>query len=292
MRLCSIDTTLNEKIQPKTITDVIDEEIAQVKINIVKKVGAGLDRKTLEKSHILFITLPTKKLTQNQYIELTSYIDIGGCLILTLPSPTWESLGRFFEELRKELGISFQPNHVYGLPKIPNNVRLIGSDTSPIKAHEIDYNTNPDFMRENGIKKYIPLAHIDDEPIVLAAYKRRGRFIIFSSPEIFDEENSDFLNRLIKLSVRKEDYMFPDNEEKKQIGKSSFYLLFQHACLDSYLLSLFHYNFMFFQEVINFTSIEDLSILINSTISKQKVEGEFPSLKEIKSSLNKLKIRV
>ena len=146
MKLCSIDTSLNEEVKAKTIAGTINPDIAQVKINIVKKRGPGLDRSTLERSHVLFISLPRKKLTQEEYIELISYIDIGGCLILTLPSPPWTDLGRFFEEFRKEIGISFQSKFVYGLPKIPIETRLIGSELTITKAQVINAENNASFI--------------------------------------------------------------------------------------------------------------------------------------------------
>ena len=290
MRLCSIDTSLNEGIQPKAITDVLNPEIAEVKFNIIKKIGAGLDRNILEKSHILFISLPRKKLTQDQYIELTSYIDIGGCLILTLPSPPWENLGRFFEEFIKELGISFQPHYVYGLPKIPVNTRLIGSKLKITKAHVIDYETQKEVLKERGLKTYIPLALMDNQPVVLAGYKRRGRFIVFSSPEIFSKQNSPYLTKLIRLSSKRIDYLISTKDDKIKLGDTNYYVLFQHACLDSYLLSLYHYNFMFYQGVIKFKTIEYLLKKIHTIISKQKIEGKLPDISEIGTSLQSLKL--
>ena len=281
MRLCSINTTLNEKKDPKTIMDAIDPKIANIRFNVVKKIGAGLDRNTLEKSHILFISLPRKKLTQEQYIELISYIDIGGCLILTLPSPPWDELGRFFEELRKELGISFKSNFVFGFPRIPKDTRLVGSTLTITKAHVIDYNMDDKFLKDSGIKDYIPLALMDNHPVILAAKKRRGKFIIFSTPEIFKIQNSDFLNRLILLITKRENLLFSISEEKRKFGDSNFYLRIQHACLDSYLLSLFHYNFMFYQEVISYTTLEELSQSVYNIVSEQKVLGELPKLEDV-----------
>jgi hypothetical protein len=281
MRLCSIDHSLNEEIHPKEIINSINPDIANVKFNIVKKRSPGLVRDTLEKSHILFISLPRKKLTQEQYIELISYIDIGGCLVLTLPSPPWTDLGRFFEEFRREIGISFQSNFVYGLPKIPMNVRLIGSKLTITKAHVINSNMNEDFMKETGIKKFIPIALMDDQPVVLAALKRRGRFIIFSTPEIFTQQNSDFLSRLIHLSTGKKEYLLSKTVQKYQIGESNFFLLLQHACLDSYLLSLYHYDFIFHQETINIAQEDKLPQRIYSIITKQKVLSERPGIEQI-----------
>ena len=290
MRLCSIDTSLQEEVNAKSITSVINPEIAQVKFNIVKKRGPGLDRKTLEKSHILFISLPRKKLTQEQYIDLISYIDIGGCLILTLPSPPWTELGRFFELFRKELGISFQSKFVYGLPKIPLETRLIGSELTITKAHVIEVNTDSDFMKENGIKKHIPLALLGNEPVVLAVYKRRGKFIVFSTSEIFNHKNSDFLNRLVLIASRKEDYLLSNVIKKVQIGETNFSMRFQTACLDTYLLSLYHYNFVSHQSIIDLTTMRDLPIRISSIISKQKVLSERPSLQEIEDAIEKFVI--
>ena len=290
MRLCSIDTTLNESVQPKQITSVVDTEIAEVKFNIVKKIGAGLDRNILEKSHILFISLPRKKLTQDQYIELTSYIDIGGCLVLTLPSPPWDDLGRYFEEFRKELGISFQSNYVYGLPKIPVDTRLIGSKLKITQAHVIEYESQKNLLKERGIKKYIPLALMDNKPVILAGYKRRGRFIIFSSPEIFSKQNSNYLTKLIRLSSKRMDYFLSTKEDRIKIGDTNYYVLLQHACLDSYLLSLYHYNFMFYQRDFKFKTIEYLLKKIHTIISKQKIEGRLPDLSEIGTSLQSLKL--
>ncbi len=285
MRLCSIDYSLNEEIHPKVIMNSIDPEKANVKFNIVKKRSSGLDRNTLEKSHILFISLPRKKLTQEQYIELISYIDIGGCLILTLPSPPWTDLGRFFEEFRKEIGISFQSNFVYGLPNIPMNVRLIGSKLTITKAHVINSNMNEDFMKETGIKRYIPIALMDEQPVVLAALKRRGRFIVFSTPEIYTKQNSDFLSRLILLSAGKKEYLLSKTVQKYQIGDSNFSLLLQHACLDSYLLSLYHYDFVFHQETINIAEEVELPQRIHSIITRQKVLSERPNIEQILESI-------
>ena len=291
MKVCSIDTTLNEQIKPKDIVDSIDPETANVKINIIKKVSGGLDRKTLEKSHVLFIGLPKKKINQELFIELTSYIDIGGCLILTLPSPEkWEDLGRFFGEMSEELGISFQSKFVYGLPKIAEDTKLVGTKLIVTKAHVIEFNSNKKFMKESGIKNYIPLALIDDKPIALAAYKRRGRFIVFSSPEVFSPKNKDFLNSLIFLSSTKEDYLFPKNSKKTKFGDTNFFIVLQHACLDNYLLSLYHYNFMFSQQVVQPKSKTKLVTLINTIISKQKVLGEPPKKEEILQTLNKFDI--
>ena len=286
MRLCSIDTSLNEEISDKKITGVINPEIAQVKFNIVKKRGPGLDRKTLEKSHILFITLPRKKISQEQYIELISYIDIGGCLILTLPPPPLTELGRFFEEFRKEIGISFKSEVVFGLPKIPLETRMIGSSLTITKAHIIEANSDPDFMKENGIKNYIPLALMDGEPVVLAANKRRGKYIILSTPEIFNPKNTDFLNRLLYLASRKEDFLLSSELDKVQIGKSNFSMKLQVGCLDTYLLSLYHYNFVFHQTIIDLSKMKDLPIRISSIISKQKVQSERPGLPEIEDAID------
>ncbi|NPD88654.1 MAG: hypothetical protein HGN29_08010 [Asgard group archaeon] len=290
MKLCSIDTTLNESIQPKQITSVVDIEIAEIKFNIIKKIGTGLDRNILEKSHILFISLPRKKITQDQYIELTSYIDIGGCLVLTLPSPPWDDLGRFFDEFRKELGISFQSNYVYGLPRIPVDTRLIGSELKITQAHVIEYETRKDLLKERGIKNYIPLALMDNQPVIIAGYKRRGRFVIFSSPEIFNKQNSTYLTKLIRLSSKRMDYLLSTKEEKIRIGDTNFYALIQHACLDSYLLSLYHYNFIFYQGDFKFTTIEYLLKKIHNIISKQKIEGKLPDLSEIGTSLQSIKL--
>ena len=287
MRLCSIDTTLNENLDPQTIIDAIDPEIANIKFNIIKKIGAGMDRKTLEKSHILFISLPRKKLTQEQYIDLISYVDIGGCLILTLPSPPWDDLGRFFEELRKELGFSFKPNFVFGFPKIPKNTRLVGSTLTITKAHVIDYNLDEEFLKESGIKGYIPLALMDNRPVILSGIKRRGNFIIFSTPEIFRKQNSDFLNRLILLITKRENLLFTETAKTLKFGDSNFHLRIQHACLDSYLLSLFHYKFMFYQEVISYTTIEELSQSVYNIVSEQRVLGELPKLEDILNVLKK-----
>ncbi len=293
MRLCSIDSTLNEELPAKQIAKLIDSDVAKVEINIVKKkVGTiGLTRKTLEKSHVLFITLPKKKISQEMYIELISYIDIGGTLILTLPSPPWEDLGRFFEEMIDELGISFQHNYVYGLPKIPSNTRLIGSKLTITKAHVIDFNEQKDFLTENGIKKYIPLALMDKKPVILAGYKRRGKFIIISSPEIFTDINSDFLNRLVLLSSQKIDYILSEKNVRHKIGKSNFSLQLQHGSLQSYLLSLYHYSFMFLQEEVEFTSKEDLTERIYKVLVKQKVIGELPTEQDIFKTIEKIKIK-
>jgi hypothetical protein len=293
MRKCSIDSTLNEELPAKQIAKLIDSDIAKVEINIVKKkVGTiGLDRKTLEKSHVLFITLPRKKFSQEMYIELISYIDIGGTLILTLPSPPWEDLGRFFEEMINELGITFQPNYVYGLPKIPSNTRFIGAKLTITKAHIINYNENKDFLKENGIKKYIPLALMDKKPVILAGYKRRGKFVVISSPEIFTDINSDFLNRIILLSSQKIDYLLSEKIKRYSIGESNFSFQLQHGSLQSYLLSLYHYKFMFLQKGVEFTSKEDLTERIYKVLLKQKVIGDLPSKQDIFNTIEKIKIK-
>jgi len=287
MRLCSIDMSLNEEVKAKTIADAINPDIAQVNINVVKKRGSGLDRKTLEKSHVLFISLPRKKLTQEEYIELISYIDIGGCLILTLPSPPWTELGRFFEEFRKELGIIFQPNFVYGLPKIPDHTRLIGTELTITKAHVIQIDEDKERMKENGIKEFIPLALMDDEPVVISAYKRRGRFVVFSTPEIFTPKNSDFLSKLILISSKKESYTLSEETENIQIGKSNFSIRFQHACLDTYLLSLYHHDYTCHTEIINIQADKGLPLRIYSILQRQKVLSERPNLEDIDDALHK-----
>jgi hypothetical protein len=293
MRKCSIDSTLNEELPAKQIAKLIDSDIAKVEINIVrKKVGTmGLDRKTLEKSHVLFITLPRKKISQEMYIELISYIDIGGTLILTLPSPPWEDLGRFFEEMINELGITFQPNYVYGLPKIPSNTRFIGAKLTITKAHIINYNENKVFLKENGIKKYIPLALMDKKPVILAGYKRRGKFVVISSPEIFTDINSDFLNRLVLLSSQKIDYLLSEKIKRYSIGESNFSFQLQHGSLQSYLLSLYHYKFMFLQKEVEFTSKKDLTDRIYKVLLKQKVIGDLPSKQDIFNTIEKIKIK-
>ena len=290
MKLCSIDTSLNEEVKAKLIAGAINPEIAQVKINIVKKRGPGLDREILEKSHVLFISLPRKKITQEQYIDLISYIDIGGCLILTLPSPPWTDLGRFFEEFRKEIGISFQSEYVYGLPKIPIETRLIGSNLTITKAHVINIESDRKIMKDNGIKEFIPLALMDNESVVVAAHKRRGRFIVFSSPEVFNSKNSDFLSRLIRLVSKKLNFTLPQEMEKKQIGSSNFSILLQHGCLDNYLLSLFHYNYDFHKEIINLQKEKNLPQRIYTIILKQKVPSDKPTQEEIQESLLVFKV--
>jgi len=211
-------------------------------------------------------------------------------LVLTLPSPPWDDLGRFFEEFRKELGISFQSHYVYGLPKIPVDTRLIGSKLRITKAHVIDYESSKKSLKDRGIKKYIPLALMDNQPVVLAGYKRRGRFIVFSSPEIFNKQNSMFLTKLIRLSSQRTDYLLSTKEEKIKLGDTNYSVLIQHACLDSYLLSLYHYNFMFYQGEFRFTTIEYLLKKIHNVISKQKIEGKLPDISEIGTSLQSLKL--
>ena len=291
MRICSVDTTLNEAISAKQIVNCIDTSAADVKINIIKKhLGSrGLDRKTLEKSHVLFITLPRKKISQELFIELISYIDIGGTLILTLPTPPWEELGRFFLEMIKELGITFQANYVYGLPKIPKDVRLIGSKLVITKAHVINYNKNKTFMKDNGIKKYIPLALMDKKPVILAGYKRRGKFVIISSSEVFAKTNTEFLSKLIYISSKKIDYNLEEKIVKYQIGQSNYFIELQHGCLHSYLLSLYHHNFVFHQEVVSFASKEDLTDKIYKVLLKQKVLGDLPDKTQIRKLLDQLK---
>jgi len=187
-----------------------------------------------------------------------------------------------------ELGITFQSNYVYGLPKIPSNTRLIGSKLTITKAHIIDYNKNKSFLKENGIKKYIPLALMDKEPVILAGYKRRGKFVIISSPEIFTNVNSDFLNRLVFLSSQKIDYILSEKSLRYKIGKSNFSLQLQYGSLQSYLLSLYHYNFMFLQKEVEFTSKEDLTESIYKVLLKQKVIGDLPSKKVISNTIEKI----
>jgi len=290
MKLCSIDTTLNEKVSAKKIIGSINPEIAKVKFRIIKKVGSGLDRKTLEQSHVLFITLPTKKLTQEQYIELISYIDIGGCLFFTLPSPPWTDLGRFFNEFIQELGISFEERFVYGLPKIPLETKLLGTELKLTKAHIIRYNNNDKFLKETGIKRRIPLALMDSNPVILANYKRRGRFVIFSSPEIFTKKNMNFLSRLVNLSAYKKDYLIEIKGSKKVLEGTNYSLQLEHAMLDTYLLSLFHHKFRFYNDAIKFTSLQSLINFVYNILSNQKLLGPIPSKEEIRKAISSFQL--
>ncbi|MHA1955102.1 MAG: hypothetical protein ACW96U_14275, partial [Candidatus Heimdallarchaeaceae archaeon] len=136
----------------------------------------------------------------------------------------------------------------------------------------------------------IPLALMDNKPVILAGYKRRGRFVIFSTSEIFSKQNSNYLNKLIRLSSKKMDYLISTEENKIKVGDTNYYVLLQHACLDSYLLSLYHYNFMFYQGDFKFKTIEYLLKKIHNIISKQKIEGKLPDLSEIGTSLQSLKL--
>ena len=129
-----------------------------------------------------------------------------------------------------------------------------------------------------------------NEPVVLAVYKRRGKFIVFSTSEIFNHKNSDFLNRLVLIASRKEDYLLSNVIKKVQIGETNFSMRFQTACLDTYLLSLYHYNFVSHQSIIDLTTMRDLPIRISSIISKQKVLSERPSLQEIEDAIEKFVI--
>jgi len=293
MRLCTVDMSLDEKIKAKEIISLIDQDVAQVKFKIIKKrlYGSGLERSILEKSHILFITLPRKKISQDLYLELISYIDIGGCLILTLPRPrALLELGRWFEALRWELGINLSEQFVYGLPRIPYETRLLGSKLLINKSHIINYNSEPKFMKENGIKSYTPLALMDSKPVVLAAKKRRGKFVIFGTHEIFKESNSDYLNRLMLISSRKLDYLMHKKNDKVQIGESNFYICLNHAILNQFLLSIYHHEYVFFKEPYSFTSIKDFEAKIQSILANQNIIGRPPSLTDIRYTLHSLKL--
>ena len=293
MRLCTVDMSLDEQIKAKEITSLINQDIAQVKFKIVKKrfYATGLERSILEKSHILFITLPRKKISQDMYLELISYIDIGGCLILTLPRPrALPELGRWFEALRWELGINLSEQYVYGLPRIPYETRLLGSKLFINKSHVINYNSEPHFMKENGIKSYTSLALMDSKPVVLVAKKRRGKFIIFGTHEIFTESNSNYLNRLLLIASRKLDYLMYKENNRVQIGESNFYICLNHAILNQYLLSFYHHEYVFFKEPYSFTSIKDLESKIQSILANQKIIGSPPSLTDIRYTLHSLKL--
>ena len=225
------------------------------------------------------------------YLELISYIDIGGCLILTLPRPrALPELGRWFEALRWELGINLSEQYVYGLPRIPHETRLLGSKLLINKSHVINYNSEPYFMKENGIKSHVPLALMDSKPVVLVAKKRRGKFIIFGTHEIFTESNSNYLNRLLLIASRKLDYLTRKKNNRVQIGESNFYICLNHAILNQYLLSFYHHEYVFFKEPYSFTSIENLEVKIQTVLANQKIIGSLPSLTDIRYSLHSLKL--
>jgi len=273
-------------MKAKEFINLIDPEIAQVKFNVIRrKIGVeSLRRKNIEKTHILIITLPTRKISREEYIDLIDYIDVGGTLFLTLPSPPWNELGRWFSEFIEELGINFQKESVYGIPKIPLNTRLIGTKLMSHRAHVINYNSNHSFMKENGIAEYIPIALIDEKPIILAARKRRGRFIIFSSIDTMSPNNKCFLNILLRLSSQRKSFLL-DETTKRKIGNTTFFFSLQHATLRTFLLSLYHHDFRFYQEIVEFTKMEELADKIFKIMKKQEVLSTPPTLDEIKSVL-------
>lgn len=292
MRLCAIDTSLNEKISAKHIANLIDEKIADVTVKILKQnifSGPALKRENLLRSHILMITIPRKALTAELALELASYIDIGGCLLLTLPAPDrWIKLGRWFNQFRRELGINFDVDPVFGLPKVNDDTRLIGSPLKLSKAYHIYYNSDTQAMKENGIKEYIPLAYIDNKPIVVAAYKRRGSFVVFSSEEMFTQSNSLFINRLLYLCANRKKFKLDEKNPKIQVGTSNYFILLQHAVYDTYRISIFHHDYLFYKSVITNASFDHLADFLEKHISSHKTSNHFPSRIEIEKTAQKL----
>ncbi len=291
MRQCAVDKTLNEKINTKQFLSLIDPTIADVKVTVLKNnlLSKPVRREKLERFHLLFISLPRKKMTYEFYIDLIDYIDVGGGLVLTLPTPPWDYLGRFFEEFRKDLGFNFTENYTYGKPRIPVNTRFYGCNIADLRAQGILYNTESNFLKEAGIKKQIPLVFLDSNPIALASYKRRGRFILFSSYEIFNSANSDFINRFIRLTVNRVDYEFPKTE-KKRVADSNFFMNIQEACLDTYLLSLYHHNHLFYQDSVKYENEESLVELILYQLKKRQILAETPAMDDIAKTLETFKL--
>lgn len=291
MKLCTIDSSLNEKIPAKQIANLIDSKIANVKIKILRPniLASALSRKNLERSHILLISLPRKRLTAELASELASYIDIGGSLILTLPDPAeWGKLGWWFEVFREELGISFAEEPVYGLPKVNEDTRLVGTNLTVSRAFHIFTDNDPEVMRKNGVKEYIPLAYVDDKPVAIAAYKRRGVFVIFSSEEVFEQSNSVFINRLLYILSKRINIKLDPKAPKYQIASTSYYVLLQHAVFDTYLISLYHHDFEFHRSVINNISIEFLADYIERFISLHKSVDTNPTKSEILTTTKKI----
>ena len=262
-----------------------------MKIKILKPnlLAPALSRKNLERTHILLISLPRKRLTAELASELASYIDIGGSLILTLPDPAeWGKLGWWFEIFREELGISFAEEPVYGLPKVNEETRLVGTTLTVSRAFHIFTDTDPEVMRKNGIKKYIPLAYVDDKPVALAAYKRRGTFVIFSSEEIFEQSNSVFINRLLHILSKRININLDSKAPKYQIASTSYYVTLQHAVFDTYLISLYHHDYQFHKSVINNVSVEFLTDYIERFISLHKSVDSNPTKDEISITTKKI----
>ncbi len=292
MRHCSIDKSLCGDFKAKKIIKLIDPALANVKCEIIKNrlVGDALDRDTLERSHILFLTMPNKKMTYDNYINLIDYIDVGGTLILTLPSPqSWFGLGRWFNRFIEELGISFESNFVYGLPSIPLNIRLFIFDLKIHRAHIIRYNEDEAFMKEHGIKEYIPIALMDDEPVLVMGNKRRGRFIISSSKEIFSESNYLFLNYLLRIASKREDFTIGEIN-KVRIGNSNFYIALNHGCARYFLLSLFHFKYNFYKQPVVFETKEKLVSLILKLIEDQKHVAEMVSKENVELAIKRVNL--
>jgi len=281
MKICSIDSTLNEEVSANDISKLIESSLLRIKVQTIKNHfwKKGLNRKTLERSHILFITQPRKRLTKEDYIELVSYIDIGGNLILTYSDYQGISLGHWFKNMREELGIELHET-VYGIPKVSEETRLIGTQVKMHKAQTIALNNDPKFLRFHGIKKYIPILKLDKSIVAVAAYKRRGTFIVFSSPEIFQPENRVFLNKLLYIVLNRLSFELEEKIPIKKIGNSDYYFSLHYACFDDYVISLYHHNFKFAKKVFSINSqlIEDWLI---STISEIKAEGTKPTRQEI-----------
>ena len=289
MKVCAIDSTLNEGIKPKEIAKLIEPSLLNVKLHILKNHfwKKGLNRKTLERSHVLFITQPRKRLTKEEYIELVSYVDIGGTLILTYNEYFTNTLGRWFKNMREELGIELKDT-VFGLPKISEQTRLIGTKVKLHKGQTIKVNTDPKFLKFQGIRKYIPLIELNQQPIALAAYKRRGSFIIFTTNEIFDYRNKVFMNKLLYIILNRLSFELEEKIARERIGNSDYYYSLHHACFYDYVFSLYHHEFLFNKKLINIRT-DDIVDWMQRTISEVKVEGIKPTRDEILEAVSNIK---
>ncbi|MHA1115264.1 MAG: hypothetical protein ACTSRR_03810 [Candidatus Heimdallarchaeaceae archaeon] len=291
-RLCSIDLSLKEKIDLKELYKCIDEEIALVKFNLIRRRfrRGGLTRKNLEKTHILIINRPTTRLLREEFIELIDYIDVGGTLILNLPPPKYiQDLGRWFEAFIDELGISLTHEVYYGIPKISKETRLVGNNLSSHKAFEISCNNDSNFMKENGIKKYIPLAFIDDKPIIVFAEKRRGRFIVFCSSDTLKPENKNFISILLRLASQRRNFLL-EEPDKIKIGSSNFSISLQHTSLSYYSVTIYHHDFAFFSDVMPINSLDDFAIEVYKEIEKQQILSSPPTIEELFKTLKNIEL--
>ena len=289
-RLCSVDLSLKEKMDLKELYKSIDEDVALVKFNLIRRRfrRGGLTRKNLEKTHILIINRPTTRLLREEFIELIDFIDVGGTLILNIPPPKYlQDLGRWFEAFTDELGISLTNKVYYGIPKISKQTKLVGNNLSSHKAFEISCNDDPIFLKENGIKKYVPLAFIDDNPIIVFAEKRRGRFIVFCSNDTLKSENRNFISILLRLSSQRKDFLL-EEPNKIKIGSSNFSISLQHTSLRNYFVTLYHHDFAFFREVMPINSIDDFTINIYKEIEKQQILSTPPTMEELVKTLKNI----